>query len=114
MAGKKPTEEKHRINFEVPTEQLDAIRAVTIAKTGRGSISKFMREAIDEKLGRGESDPEKELLLDRFDRLNKSGRKWLLESAKIAAGNDDTREITPRPRAAKQADDETDSGDVAG
>lgn len=90
-----------RINVQLTREQKQAIRDATVGKEDGPTISRFIREAIDEKLGRDKPDAEDELLLERFHRLNGDGKAWLLQAAKIAAASDEARQITPRPRKKK-------------
>lgn len=62
------------------------------------SPTAFIRDATDEKLGRMEKDGEAGKLIDLYNRLNDTGKQWLLQCAEIASTCDSTRIIKARTR----------------
>lgn len=91
------TKNPPRITFQIDDELDEKLRAAVGTKRGKNQ-SRFIREAIEEKLGAGRPEPQVELLLDRFKRLSDKGRQWLLDAALYASTSDEARQIERRPR----------------
>lgn len=60
------------------------------------NVTTFIRDAILEKMGNLEDDPDRNKLLDSYNALNDEGKGWLLQCAQIAAECDKTRSIVRR------------------
>ena len=89
-----------KITFQLD-EELDTLLDEKIRSQRGLKKSSFIREAITEKLESGNADPETESLMNLFSTLNDEGKRWLIQCANIAAGNNATRIIHERAKKAQ-------------
>lgn len=92
-----------RINLELSHELYAKLRAATVGGTDGITITGFVRQAIEEKLGSQKTDLGLTAIAHQYERLNDEGKAWLLQCANIAADSDTTRIIKPRKTKSDKA-----------